>query len=162
MGSWVEDQWVWNLRFRRDLFVWELNLLGNLLEILNGSPISIAVNSWCWKHDSCGFFLVKSAYMVLRQSTADEDRLPTRHNLWKQGVITDVGASMCDLCGLGYESVDHLFGSCNQISPIWYVILMWLGVEWVSPRGILGCFEIFMGMDTFSAECLVDMVKLSS
>jgi hypothetical protein len=27
MGSWVEGQWAWDLRWRRDLFVWELNLL---------------------------------------------------------------------------------------------------------------------------------------
>jgi uncharacterized membrane protein YuzA (DUF378 family) len=74
-------------------------------------------------------------------------RLSTRHNLWKWGVITDVGASMCLLCGLGSDQlVDHLFGSCNQISPVWYAIFRWLGVKWVSPHGILGCFEIFLGM----------------
>ncbi|MCH85233.1 hypothetical protein A2U01_0006077 [Trifolium medium] len=71
-----------------------------------------------------------------------QDRLPTRHNLWKRGVITDAGASRCVLCGLVSESADHFVVSCNQISLVWYVILRWLGVEWVSPRGILGCFEV--------------------
>jgi hypothetical protein len=88
MGSWVDDQWVWDLRWRRDLFVWELNLLDNLLEILNGSPISVAVNSWCWKHDPCGLFSIKSAYMVIRQSTTDEvsffaDELLFPPKVWK-------------------------------------------------------------------------------
>ncbi|MCI37294.1 hypothetical protein A2U01_0058518 [Trifolium medium] len=59
---------------------------------------------------------LKSGGILLATS---QDRLPARHNLWKQGVITDVGASMCALCGLGYESADHLFNSCNQISRGW-------------------------------------------
>jgi hypothetical protein len=83
------------------------------------------------RHDPSGLFSVKSAYLVLRQSSFDElfiseeklhllskvavfswqllqDRLPTRHNLWKRGVITDVDATRCVLCGLESESVDHL------------------------------------------------------
>jgi hypothetical protein len=226
MGSWVDDQWVWDLRWRRDLFVWELNLLDNLLEILNGSPISVAVNSWCWKHDPCGLFSIKSAYMVIRQSTTDEvsffaDELlfPPKYgkrrghpqkwrysfdNFFKIGcqliIISGNGVSLRIsvllriLCGLGSKSADHLFGSCNQLSPIWYAILRWLGVEWVSPRGIHECFKVFLGMGmsrennlrwmliwqtivwtiwnfrnnvffpkgTFSSECLINRVKLSS
>ncbi|GAU20222.1 hypothetical protein TSUD_352860 [Trifolium subterraneum] len=79
-----------------------------------------------------------------------QDSLPTRHNLWQRGVITDVDASRCVFCGLGSESADHLFVSCNQISPVWYSILRWLGIQWVSPRGNLGCFEVFLE-GTFSA-----------
>ncbi|MCI04242.1 hypothetical protein A2U01_0025287 [Trifolium medium] len=62
---------------------------------------------------------------------------------------------------IGPESADHLFVSCNQISPVWYAILRWLGVQWVSPRGNLGLFEVFLE-GTFSAECLIDRVKLLS
>ncbi|PNX80187.1 hypothetical protein L195_g036184, partial [Trifolium pratense] len=58
----------------------------------------------------------------------------------------DASASMCVLCGLGPESADHLFGSCNQISPIWYSILRWLGVELVPSRGVFGFFEALLGM----------------
>jgi hypothetical protein len=68
------------------------------------------------------------------------------YNLSNWGVITDVNASRCVFCGLGSESDYHLFVSCNQISPIWYAILRWLGVEWVSPRGNLGLFEVFLDM----------------
>jgi hypothetical protein len=35
MGNWVEDQWIWDLNWRRELFVLELNLLESLHEILN-------------------------------------------------------------------------------------------------------------------------------
>ncbi|GAU24190.1 hypothetical protein TSUD_23270 [Trifolium subterraneum] len=149
IGSWVEDQWVWDFRWRRDLFVWEFNLLDNLFDILNGSPISIAIDSWCWKHDLCGVFSIKSDYMVHQQSTADEvffSEDEIRLLPKKRRVITNAGACTRVLCCLGSESTDHLFGSCNQILPIWYAILRWLGVEWVSPRGILGCFEVFLDM----------------
>jgi hypothetical protein len=46
--------------------------LDNLLEIRKGSLIFVAVDSWCWKHDPNDYFSVKPAYLVLRQSTADE------------------------------------------------------------------------------------------
>ncbi|MCH85106.1 hypothetical protein A2U01_0005948 [Trifolium medium] len=42
MGSWAEGHWVWDLKWRRNLFIWELNLLKNLLEALNRSSISEA------------------------------------------------------------------------------------------------------------------------
>jgi hypothetical protein len=51
---------------------------------------------------------------------------------------------MCVLCRLELEFVDHLFGPCNQISSVWYDILLWLGVELVPPRQIF--FEAFMSM----------------
>jgi hypothetical protein len=42
MSSWVYGHWVWKLRRRRDLFVWELDLIESLFVILNGSPFSAA------------------------------------------------------------------------------------------------------------------------
>jgi hypothetical protein len=74
-----------------------------------------------------------------------QDRLSNRQNLWQSSVIDDANAYACVLCGLGLESADHLFGSCNQISPIWYGILRWLGVEMVPSRGVLRFFEAFLG-----------------
>jgi hypothetical protein len=152
--------------------------LENLFEILNRSTISVGDDPWFWKHDSSGYFSIKSAYYVLRRSTAEEvtfseeetrllpkvwktwspskvavfswhllqDRLSTRHNLWQRGVIGDTSASTCVLYGVGYESAEHLFASCSQISPVWYDILRWLGIELVPRRGILGLFEGFLGM----------------
>ncbi|GAU30794.1 hypothetical protein TSUD_355200 [Trifolium subterraneum] len=98
------------------------------------------------------------------EGVTKKDRLPTRQNLLQRGVIGDASASTCVLCGLGSESVDHLFIFCNQISPVWYGILRWLGVELVPPRGVLEFFEAFLGIGIgiFSVECLVDKVKLLS
>ncbi|GAU34406.1 hypothetical protein TSUD_217460 [Trifolium subterraneum] len=72
MGRWVDGNWVWDLRWRRDIFVWELNLLKNLLDVLIRSPISGADDSWCWRHNPSGFFSIKSAYLFICQSISDE------------------------------------------------------------------------------------------
>ncbi|MCI19651.1 putative ribonuclease H protein, partial [Trifolium medium] len=178
MGSWVEGQWVWDLRWRKDLFVLELNLLDSLHEILNRSTISAADDSWFWKHDPIGQYSIKSAFLALSRSTTYEliffeeeerllpkvwktfspskvavfswqllqDKLPTRQNLWQRGVIGDASVSTCVLCGLEPKSADHLFSSCNRISPAWYGILRGLGVKLVPPRGVLGIFEAFLGI----------------
>lgn len=39
MGEWCEGVWVWKLSWRRGLFVWEVNLLDSLLEILKSCNI---------------------------------------------------------------------------------------------------------------------------
>ncbi|GAU37584.1 hypothetical protein TSUD_395560 [Trifolium subterraneum] len=72
MDSWVEGQWVWELRWRRDLFVWELNILESLHEILNHSTISTADDSWFWKHDPIGQYSVKSAFLAVSRATTDD------------------------------------------------------------------------------------------
>jgi hypothetical protein len=178
MGNWVEGQWIWDLNWRRELFVWELNLLESLHEIMNLSTISVVDDSWSWKPDPTGQYSVKSTFLALSRSTSNEvvfsveeerllpkvwktwapskvaafswqllqDRFPTRQNLWHRGIIGDINASMCVLCGLQPESADHLFSSCNQISQVWYDILRWLGVVLVPPRGILDLFEAFLGI----------------
>ncbi|GAU10758.1 hypothetical protein TSUD_424790, partial [Trifolium subterraneum] len=72
MDMWFEGQWLWDLRWRRYLFVWELNLLESLKEILDRSTISTTNYSWCWKHDPSGCYSVKSTFLALSHSTTDE------------------------------------------------------------------------------------------
>jgi hypothetical protein len=71
IGSWVEGQWVWDLRCI-DLFVWDINLLKNLHEIMNRSTISADGDSRLWKHDSSGDYSVKLAFLTLSRSIVDE------------------------------------------------------------------------------------------
>jgi hypothetical protein len=135
MRSWVEDQWIWDLRWRRDIFERLTDLYSSLFLVLEawskwlllckvGLFGSLSVYSWqgvfLWRWNSItpkcvvnvGLKLAVFSWQLL------QNRLPTLHNLWKQGVITDDGASMCVLCGLESESTDHLFGSSNQISHV--------------------------------------------
>ncbi|GAU51958.1 hypothetical protein TSUD_417440 [Trifolium subterraneum] len=59
-----------------------------------------------------------------------------------------VGATdiSCVFCGAVEESVDHLFVSCDWISPIWYRVSRWLGIEYVPPNSIMQVFESFFGL----------------
>ncbi|PNX54483.1 hypothetical protein L195_g048102, partial [Trifolium pratense] len=73
--------WKWLLRFEGEE---EDEGVDNFKEILNSSMISTTDDFWFWKHDSSGLYSVKSAFLTLSSSTVDEDRLPTRYNLWKR------------------------------------------------------------------------------
>ncbi|GAU49886.1 hypothetical protein TSUD_408250 [Trifolium subterraneum] len=68
MGEWENGQWVWDLVWRRELFVWEVALFEDLLGTLNSYHISDPHDTWVWKHDATGTFSVKSAYTVLESS----------------------------------------------------------------------------------------------
>ncbi|GAU25978.1 hypothetical protein TSUD_166610 [Trifolium subterraneum] len=69
MGKWVEGQWLWDLRWRRDLFVWELNLLeivpqlrGDLLR--RGTEVASKSVENLGPFKSGGLFLAASAGQV--------------------------------------------------------------------------------------------------
>jgi hypothetical protein len=61
-------------------------------------------------------------------------------------VLVGTTDTLCVFCGAVEESVDHLFVSCEHISPIWYRISRWLRMEYVSPNRIMQVFESFFGM----------------
>jgi hypothetical protein len=48
-------------------------------------------------------------------------------------------------CGEVLESVDHLFITCNLISSVWFKLLWWLGIQFVSPYGISRFLHAFLG-----------------
>ncbi|GAU10160.1 hypothetical protein TSUD_418630, partial [Trifolium subterraneum] len=123
MGRWVEGQWIWDLR-TTDSWCWKHDPSGcysvqSAFLALSRSTTNEVIFSVeehrllpkAWKTWSPSKVAVFSWQLL-------QHRLPTRQYLWHRGVIGDASASMCVLCGLGPESADHLFGSCNQISPI--------------------------------------------
>ncbi|GAU42324.1 hypothetical protein TSUD_25500 [Trifolium subterraneum] len=68
MGKWENGQWVLDLVWRRELFVWEVALLEDLLGALNSCHISHAQDTWVWKHDATSTLSVKSAYTMLEST----------------------------------------------------------------------------------------------
>lgn len=56
---------VWNTTWRRHPFLWEVNLIDNLMALLEGVILGPEVDRWEWIPDESGVFLVKSAYTVL-------------------------------------------------------------------------------------------------
>ncbi|GAU22987.1 hypothetical protein TSUD_98150 [Trifolium subterraneum] len=75
-----------------------------------------------------------------------QDKVPTRQNLRRRRVMVGATDISCVFCGAVEESIDHLFVSCDWISPIWYRVSRWLGIEYVPPNSIMQVFESFFGL----------------
>nr|GEZ11128.1 RNA-directed DNA polymerase, eukaryota [Tanacetum cinerariifolium] len=56
------------------------------------------------------------------------DRLPTRDNLAKRGVIMD--SSLCPICGLFPENAQHFFFGCDLVRSIALRICHWWNLNW--------------------------------
>lgn len=72
----VTDMWRdggsdpdWNFNWRRRLFVWEDELLNNLLLDLHGFEVSLEEDVWCWKLEKGGCFTVSFIYKKLAEAS---------------------------------------------------------------------------------------------
>jgi hypothetical protein len=63
------------------------------------------------------------------------NRVATRDNLFRRGIIHQEGDRMCMLCDSGVESVVHLFVYCDV--SLWGRVFSWLGVEWLLPHNVV-------------------------
>jgi hypothetical protein len=72
------------------------------------------------------------------------DRIPTKDNLCKRGIIRidEVG---CSLCGGMAETASHLFLHCPFAAAVWYAINRWLGVVVVPPGEVLMSYVQLVG-----------------
>ncbi|GAU31138.1 hypothetical protein TSUD_212450 [Trifolium subterraneum] len=86
-----------------------------------------------------------------------QDRVPTKQNLQRRGVMVGAINTLCVFCGAVEESVDHLFVSCDQISPVWYRVSRWVGIETCPPIN-----DIIFAGGSSTIDILVDRVKLFS
>lgn len=49
MGMWRDGKWCWKFNWRRRLFVWEEELLANMMDILNLKTVKADVeDGWSW------------------------------------------------------------------------------------------------------------------
>jgi hypothetical protein len=72
------------------------------------------------------------------------NRIPTRDNLRRCGVIGDDNLTACVFCSEVNESAIHLFLHCSFASRIWVEICRWLGVTLVMPATLHCFFEYFL------------------
>jgi hypothetical protein len=87
-GSRENDNWRWALDWRRNLFVWEQDLLNELMIILNAVSLSAAADRWVWLEDASGDFSVNSCYCFLTRRGAaaagiSEVQKLVFHGIWK-------------------------------------------------------------------------------
>ncbi|XP_025692692.1 uncharacterized protein [Arachis hypogaea] len=125
---WDGMEWIWNFKWRRDLFQWELKLVHQLHERLG--PVKLSSQSEdnvVWKFDN------------------KVGRVKTKERLTRLGVVTN-GYNICVLCNKEVESVEHLFLLCEVTWQLWCFWLRSFGREWVIPGTLKELFESWGAM----------------
>ncbi|KAJ9708505.1 hypothetical protein PVL29_000510 [Vitis rotundifolia] len=157
----LEDMWDqisgedgWNLRFTRGFNDWEMDWVGNLLQVLRGHMLTLEDDSVLWKGGNSGQFRVKEAYSLLESPL--HFAFPKK-NIWVERVPSKIvfftweaawGRIMtldrlqrrgwqfpnrCFLCGCKEESVNHILIHCTVVKVLWDLVLGLFGVKWVFP-----------------------------
>jgi hypothetical protein len=177
-GSWVNDCWCWSLGWRRNLLVWEEDLLREMMTCLQGVSLSSTTDKWVWSEAADGVFTVNSCYIALTKHAALvsdfsdfqklvfqsiwrsaaplkvtafswqalHDRIPTRRNLHRRGVIVDLAATGCIFCGAVPGTAAHIFLHCSLDAQVWYKVCRWLGFCFVNPPTLFNSFASFLGL----------------
>jgi hypothetical protein len=145
--------WSW----RRPLFVWEEELLAGCCGLFhNVILLPNELDRWHWRSLHSNVFTVKGAYQTLTRAEEEaepmlnstelvwnkvvpvkvsvfawrfmENRIPTRDNLFKRGIL-NIDAQHCVLgCGFD-ETLSHLFFTCDKTHKVWHGMLQWLGIQ---------------------------------
>ncbi|RVW59538.1 putative dolichyl pyrophosphate Man9GlcNAc2 alpha-1,3-glucosyltransferase [Vitis vinifera] len=148
----------WNLRLARDFNDWELEQIGNMLNLLKDFRTSTEEDAVRWKRESNGVFGAKGAYKMLVGSSACV--FPNRR-IWMNKVPTKVSflaweaswgkiltldklqrrgwqlPNRCFLCGCEEENANHIMLHCTVVKTLWEIALAFFGVQWVFPESVL-------------------------
>jgi hypothetical protein len=97
VGGWEFGEWRWNLVWRRNFFVWEEQLLQDLLNLLAVARMSNMDDRWIWNPGSEDVFSVKSAYVFLDSLCYPRPPLSSLESfvfkfIWKCGAPSKVSA----------------------------------------------------------------------
>lgn len=150
--GWGADGGAW--RWRRRLFAWEEELVGECVERLANIVLQVGMSDkWVWRLHSSQRYTVHSAYSCLTavDNTTNEDfhqllwlkavplkvdifvwrlflnRLATKDNLRKRDVLEANNVYCAALCGKEEER-DHLFFQCDHYGRLWLLVSRWLGI----------------------------------
>jgi hypothetical protein len=108
-----DENIVWNLNWRRVLFVWEEILVHDLRVFLRHVKLSVGTDFWWWKADSDGFFSVKSAYFLLFSEVSGAVEFVGRANpvferIWKSPALSKLIAFSWQLLHNRIPTKDNL------------------------------------------------------
>ncbi|GLT51251.1 hypothetical protein SLA2020_246720 [Shorea laevis] len=77
------------------------------------------------------------------------DRIPTKLNLIKRGIIKDMAEEKCVLCEEETEDADHLFLKCRVARWLWQACASWWGTNFTLHRD---CWTIFQHFGTWTTK----------
>jgi len=145
-------------------------LLAECRQLLDGVSVQAnTIDKWQWDPDIHEGYTVRGAYQILTEavtSTFDatrdlvwhkqvplkvsivawrllKDRLPTRSNLHKRGIVSIEGDTCVSGCGHA-ETASHLFLHCDVFGSLWQHIRSWIGVSGVDPLNLIDHFFQFI------------------
>ncbi|KAK2414852.1 hypothetical protein QL285_037392 [Trifolium repens] len=135
-----QDLWWWNpdvegcfsVKSTYSLLCKELNDDAELMVTSN------TVFEQLWKSQAPSKIIVFS-WQVLH------NRIPTRDNLMRRGIIQGDNSTDCVLCTGLKESTSHLLLHCGFTGRVWVEIFRWLGVIVVMPATLSSLFEYLSG-----------------
>lgn len=150
----------WRLTWRRELFMWESELLVNLMTVAADFRIGEEEDTWRWRPGEGGEFSVRSTYQLLETVWLMQDNLSILEAkvfgyLWKSKAPSKVVAfSWAMLLNqlptrynlairnvLGVETVSHLFLHCEVVWKIWAEVMFWLGFHFITPPNLFNHLE---------------------
>ncbi|MCI22238.1 F-box family protein, partial [Trifolium medium] len=136
-----EDRWIW-VEEGDGMFSVKscYNLLSRLVTPnLPLSGLDSFVFNYIWKSSAPSKVCAFTWQAIL-------DKIPSRINLSRHGVIKPPESKVCVLCRRVDESSHHLLLHCNFASGVWYAIFNWLGVVYISPPNLSITFASMAGM----------------
>nr|GEV08340.1 RNA-directed DNA polymerase, eukaryota [Tanacetum cinerariifolium] len=121
----------------------------DLYEVIDSVTLSSSNDRWVCDLSGDGEFRVKEVrfkldYIFLPSSDAPTrwvngilikinifvwlDRLPTRCNLVRRGVVLD--SDLCPMCSMVSEDISHVLFRCNMAGHIFRLLCRWWDLEW--------------------------------
>ncbi|GKV31169.1 hypothetical protein SLEP1_g39893 [Rubroshorea leprosula] len=171
MRSRNNGAWEWNLQWMRSLFEWEAKEAMELQSLIRDVKTSQGIpNSWEWIHDKDGQYTSKSAYTLLTKEESGvnesttftrvwnstlpskvsafnwqllQDRIPTKKNLLRRGIIKDTGESKCGICNEEEEDTTHMFLKCKMARWLWKACAKWWGIKVTLQEDFRNTFQNF-------------------
>ncbi|GKV26644.1 hypothetical protein SLEP1_g35909 [Rubroshorea leprosula] len=171
MGNEGNEQWSWNLQWRRKLFEWEKEEAKELQQLIEDKKIKQGrPDSWEWVHDKDGQYSTKTAYSILTKDQIETneistykriwnpkfpskvsafnwqlllDRIPTKVNLVIRGIIGEAEDGKCVFCKEEDEDSKHVFLKCKITSWVWQECAKWWGTEVRLERDCWNSFQRF-------------------
>ncbi|GKU92387.1 hypothetical protein SLEP1_g6121 [Rubroshorea leprosula] len=167
LGHWNNGSWNWSLKWRRPIFSWEEISMSELWRLLQTiQPIKGQKDRWKWRHDK-GAYSAKSGYQALSSNQherrdslykrvwcrlvptkvcafvwkAIQDRIPSKMNLYRRGIVQNLNLATCTLCNGGIEDTNHLLLHCNFAYSVWSKCLQWWRISSVRAENCYASFE---------------------
>ncbi|KAL8488412.1 hypothetical protein ACS0TY_024619 [Phlomoides rotata] len=75
-----------------------------------------------------------------------QDRLPTRGNLARRGILLTEDEKKCTFCNRSKETADHLFLQCSKVDIVWRNCYKWIGCPLVQQNHLKSHFMVHAGI----------------